>query len=141
MGLWHHYGMITITYPSSSSIFCASLFGVRLICMTVGYGSWQISRQSSLGASLQLLRDIDGICHTLQPNLLLFPPQEKMLCLLSIPYNEWLLMKQNAKSAIALHPIPSSWKLPPLVTVVHSFDVSHAPQNLRVITIHDESSN
>src|SRR5258708_11692449 len=85
--------------------------------------------------------DINGIHHTLQANLLLFPPQEKLLCLLSIPYNEWLLMKQQAKSAIALHPIPSSWKLPPLVTVVHSFDVSHAPQNLRVITIHDDSSN
>ncbi len=85
--------------------------------------------------------DIDGIRHTLQANLLSFPPQEKMPRLLSIPYNEWLLMKQQAKSAIALHPIPSSWKLPPLVTVVHSFDVSHTPRNLRVITIHDESSD
>src|SRR5258708_38751254 len=85
--------------------------------------------------------DIDGICHTLHANLLFFPPQEKMLHLPSIPYNEWLLMKQQVESAIALHPIPSSWKLPPLVPVVCSFDVSHAPQNLRVITIHDESSN
>jgi len=85
--------------------------------------------------------DINRICCTLQANLLSFPPQEKMPCLLSIPYNEWLLMKQQAESAIALHPIPSSWKLPPLVTVVHSFNVSHAPQNLRVITIHNESSD
>src|SRR6266436_10326950 len=73
--------------------------------------------------------DIDGIHHTLQANLLSFPPQEKMPRLLSISYNKWLLMKQQAKSAIALHPIPSSWKLPPLVTVACSFNVSHVPQN------------
>src|SRR6266436_1686836 len=85
--------------------------------------------------------DIDGIRRTLQANLLSFPPQEKMLHLLSIPYNEWLSMKQQAESTIALHPIPSSWKLPPLVTVAHSFNVSHTPRNLRVITIHNESSD
>ena len=85
--------------------------------------------------------DIDGIHRTLHAKLLSFPPQVNMPCLPSIPYNEWLSMKQQAESAVALHPIPSSWKLPPLVTVACSFDVSHAPWNLRVITIHNESSN
>src|SRR5258708_11221012 len=84
--------------------------------------------------------DIDRIHHTLHANLLSFPPQEKMLHLLSIPYNEWLSMKQQAKSTIALHPIPSSWKLPPLVIVACSFNLSHVPPNIRGITIHDESS-
>ncbi len=71
--------------------------------------------------------DVDGIHHTLHAKLLLLPPQEEMPCLPSISHHEWSSMKQQAKSAIALHPIPSSWQLPPFAAVAQSFNVSHMP--------------
>ena len=71
--------------------------------------------------------DIDGIRRTLHAKLLLSPPQDKIPHLPSIPNNEWLGMKQQAESAVALHPIPASWNLDPFATVARSFNVLRAP--------------
>src|SRR5260370_37604265 len=111
---------------------------------TYDCGIWVMAdiQAVQLGSELAAAEtDIDGIHHTLHAKLLLLPPQEKMPCLPSISHHQWLSMKQQAESAIALHPIPSSWQLPPFASVVHIFNVSHMPWNARVITIHNESSN
>ncbi len=83
--LWYDHNHIFLT---SFIIFCASLFGIRLIHMTVGYGSWWISRQPSLGTSSQLLRQMlmGYIIHSIQNS---YHSHHKRRC---HAYHQYLIM-------------------------------------------------